>query len=181
MGDWPAAQKPMPPHGFRMGMGWGRSDTEAGQIRAGDSPLVWSDRNLKRQSAHAGRRFSWWLLPHHSRGACNCQQGPQAASALEEVRGRGHMRGAHEGNTHETHGGTCGELAAHAARPLYQPVRLQLAAAVTLRWHLHSSAGAQPAPGRRTVSIQAAWLEDGHAPRRLQLAVVLLLRHSHVL
>ena len=41
--------------------------------------------------------------------------------------------------------------------------------------------GAQPAPGRRTVSIQTGWLEDSHAPSRLQLAVILLLRHTSCL
>ena len=45
----------------------------------GTAPLVGPTRHLKRQNAHADYRFSWWLLPRHSGGDCDCQLGPQAA------------------------------------------------------------------------------------------------------
>ena len=93
-----------------------------------------------------------------------------------------------EGTCREPMGGTCTKPMAAPAASLLHMQKGHRFSQGDFSWrllqgwqHLHSSAGAESAPARRTVSIQAGWLEDSHAPSRLQLAVVLLLRHVHVL
>ena len=107
-----------------MGMGWGRSNTVAGQIRIGDSPLL---RNA--QAATGRPRPS----PEEATCPCiltlqlvavttpqwrrNCQQGPQAASSTLTA-----WVGV-EGTCREPMEGTCSEPAAsNGGRTCRQPV-----------------------------------------------------------